>query len=126
MDKQVLSAAQMQELIDMGIDVSKATMCWNYNDENSYWALVVNFTHSPYLEGEIIPTFTLQDILEMLPKIIDKIYFLKMFINCHGKMTLKYDKHPQLDKCCFGEEDCGNLLNAAFNMLKWCKQNKYI
>lgn len=133
MKSQVLSIKQMQELIELGIDTSKASMLWAYyepsvghEDEKGDYQLEINDWEPKRLEFPDIPTFTLQDILEMLPKIIDKVYFLKMFINCHGKMTFKYDKHPQGDECCFGEQDCENILNAAFNMLKWCIQNNEI
>lgn len=112
MKDQVLSIEQMQELIDMGIDVSNASMCWNYNDEKSYWALVINYTHSPYIEGEIVPTFILQDILEILPK--------PCYINCIDKDFYQCEVTTNYGSSSSNGE---TPLIAAFNMLKWCKLN---
>ena len=71
MSKQCLDIEQMRHLHELGINSSKASMCWakfdgeqGYNillpkDEELFEALVViNY----------IPTFTLQDILDILPK----------------------------------------------------------
>lgn len=120
MEKQVLSVEQMQELIDMGIDMSKASMCWNYNDENSYQALVINYTHSPYIENEIIPTFTLNDILNMLPKYIDyQIFEVTVY---SGEFNVLNFGYHNLKFC----QDMNSTLNSAFKLLKWVKENGYI
>lgn len=126
MKDQVLSAEQMLELIDMGIDVSKASMCWrrslNYvTDEWCIDGLIINnnFSHSL----EYIPTFTLQDILLMLPT---HTTFSEDYSNdkCFGRYWVRlvsFDNaniHTELSN--------KSLLEAAFNMLKWCKENKTI
>ena len=121
MKDQVLSKEQMLELINMGVDVSKASMCWNYNDEQDRWALVVNFTHSPYIEGYIIPTFTLQNMLDMLPNSIDwegKTYWFTVFINGLNHKMIGY-RDPELWALEFD-------INGAFEYIKWCKENKFI
>lgn len=117
MKEQVLSIEQMQVLIDLGIDVSKA---------NAYYALCAGGDYKLYFRDKYIdcdnctPTFTLQDILEMLPsyQIWDsKKYGYKCGINslqcidADGHLYTEYGTTP---------------LEAAFNMLKWCKQNNYI
>lgn len=128
MDNQVLTVSQMRELIKMGVDTSKASMCWNYNDENSYWALVVNYTHSPYIEGEIVPTFTLQDILTILKKQTYTKDGAIVIMEAYGSNWLcGFNFQTAYDGDYTTEEQFGNSpLEAAFNMLKWCKQNNYI
>lgn len=80
MSKQVLDIEQMKHLNELGLDTSKASMCLakfdgeqGYNillpkDEELFEALVViNY----------IPTFTLQDIIDLLPSNIEGYYIEK-------------------------------------------------
>lgn len=115
MKDQVLSIEQMQELIELGIDTSKASMCWITTrtpyDFNVY---DVEIYKSYYKKGNeaVIPTFTLQDILEMLPK----GWSFDCFDDCMPVITIftNFGVH---------EEKASTILETAFNMLKWCKQN---
>lgn len=120
MKNQVLTAEQMRELIDMDIDIAKASMCWNYNDEQDRWALVTNFTHSPYIENEIVPAFTLQDILEMLPTI--HLHHNINAVNENARWEMSISERNIIEHREFSK----SILLVAFNMLKWCKENKYI
>lgn len=132
MENQVLSAEQMQELINMGIDISKASMRWMVsvsgiqflvpNDENSTLSITLE---NEFLINQYIPTFTLQDILEMLPREIDEHHLILednydefdmyYFLSISGKPI-----HT------IGDVTGKTPLEAAFNMLKWCKINNYI
>lgn len=139
MKDQVLSAEQMLELIDMGIDVSKASMCWrrslNYvTDEWCIDGLIINnnFSHSL----EYIPTFTLHDILSILPKFITKDnYFWCLQSDGIEYIQLQIGNKLEADlgiamkyvfKGCYDYDDDPDILKCAFDMLKWCKENKYI
>ena len=131
MEEQVLSVEQMQELIDMGIDTSKASICWliprlkgeillHICTEKDEWE---------YIEKTFMryPTFTLQDVLKMLPNSIK-------FAQLSGILTIKKDSmnYYQVQYKDFIKEYNiqqfveKSLLDATFNMLKWCKQNNYI
>lgn len=128
MKDQVLSIKQMQELIALGIDASKASMCWfptmaidtrtgKSYVENHYLSINhINSIHywNTRVGKETIPTFTLQDILT--------------FFNSY--QTLKLSDGVSLEIRFNGRWVHGelgdNLLSIAFNMLKWCKQNNYI
>ena len=116
MDKQVLSIEQMQELEKLGIDTTKASMCWNTYDS----FLIANNSDLKnafnYSDDDWVPTFTLQDILEMLPKMIHN-EFLELII------SVEYYICRYKNVCNLGGD---NPLEAAFNMLIWCKQNNYI
>lgn len=80
MKDQVLSIEQMRELIDLGIDTSKASIFWHHNVKDGKGNDISKNT-TPYLSFNsfprdifqelgvtvnIIPTFTLQDILTLL------------------------------------------------------------
>lgn len=132
MNEQVLSIKQMQELKKLGIDISKASMCWNTYDffliaNNSDLKDVFN-----YLDDDWMPTFTLQDILNILPKCIkteDAIYTLFLCPNdlYDGYIVAYMDDSNELTHLKGGSQYSSvSFLEAAFNMLKWCKENNYI
>lgn len=121
MKNQVLSIEQMQKLEELGVDISKASMCWigcaDANDVYPY-----NSTFKDIFENQketlpsvLTPTFTLQDILEILPK--NSLYSNKhIFV-----LYLLNDDFSILQ-----EKSGKTPIEAAFNMLKWSKQNNYI
>ena len=121
MENQVLSIKQMQELIDMGADVSKASMCWlEYAGRNGVY--LYNLTLKDILKNRketippvLTPTFTLQDILGRLPQ--GSLHFNK------NKFII-YMLDSQFNVV--NEEESESSIEAAFKMLKWCKQNNYI
>lgn len=140
MENQVLSTEQMQELKGLGIDISKASMLWyprmtmdiqngkgHVYVESHY--LVINHIDSKHfwdtrVGKETYPTFTLQDILEMLPKVImtEEDNF-ELYLNTYQCYVQYRDsKHNKMLNIEFGN----SILEAAFSMLKWCKQNNYI
>jgi hypothetical protein len=82
--KQVLSVEQMKHLQELGLDTSDGSMCWCYalSYKNAKWELeiyedVINQKRDSAF-WEIIPTYTLQDILDKLPPIIDEVYWLTL------------------------------------------------
>ena len=133
MENQVLTIEQMLELEALSIDTSIASMFW-YIDGRfkqlipcSNQDTIGDWTEQ-YGENCIIPAFTLQDILDMLPKNI--MCSNKQLKTCNYKLCTFDNKvmytfnsfDQRWLKCTHGK----NLLEAAFNMLKWCKQNNYI
>lgn len=125
MENQVLTIEQMQELVKLGIDTSKASM---YISE--YGEIVSNVKICE-LDINWIPTFTLQDILLMLPNTLE---FQNVYGNTHfeyiefwgdgwNQMAVVDPLHPSSPRI-----TTSNIspLRAAFDMLKWCKQNNYI
>lgn len=114
MEEQVLSIEQMNELKRLGIDTSKASVCRIPNDGNPYLSLgpFTSFDDEDKNFLLPIPTFTLQDILQLLPPGIHLVNFGKGFeFDFFGRSK------------CFSNPD---ILQAAFEMLKWCKQNGHI
>lgn len=63
MNNQVLSIEQCKELIELGIDMSNASMCYFIGAIEELFPI---YGPVEYSEHEYIPTFTLQDILILL------------------------------------------------------------
>ena len=128
MENQVLSIEQMQELEKLGIDTSNASMFWYrcYRFKQlipcSDRDTIKDWTNQ-HGENCIIPTFTLQDILEILPSY--KITYDK-FTNDSDKYEIKVNILEGQHYITHIAQSSESLLKAAFTMLKWCKQNNYI
>lgn len=124
METQVLSTEQMRELINMGVDISKASCTWCKvraitPDRKGYSWMILPETLNK-LDKDHVPTFTLQDMLEMLPVEIDGllwrlghgcIYYQDIHTGYINENLVAYGK---------------TINEAVFNMLKLCKQNNYI
>ena len=124
MKEQVLSIKQMKELEELGIDTSNASMFWhNYNTySNPEWEVCC----TPDVRD--IPTFTLQDILNILENYPKSPYQSMCIVRCKAVNNWI---------CCVMEESFeGEYLNneffgdtpieAAFEFLKDAKLNNYI
>ena len=69
-EEQVLSIEQMKHLQELGVDTSDASMCWVAGedaDEGEWNLIIPNNFLLPYN----IPTYTIGDLIEKLPKSID-------------------------------------------------------
>ena len=136
MKEQVLSIKQMQELIALGVDTSKASMCWfpmTLSDENnqpvtkSYFLGIHHKGCNLYWNTndgrETVPTFTLQDVLEIIKKnVLEKDLSLDLELNL---INNQFQLTKEVDYRLY-TSDGKTLLQSAFQMLKWCKQNNYI
>lgn len=77
---------------------------------------------------EYIPTFTLQDILEMIPvrygisRILDEDKLAESVGTYELSLQEKFLTYWRELKSFYGN----NLLEVAFDALKYCKQNNYI
>jgi len=122
MKDQVLSIEQMQKLKELGVDASKASMAWyqDYDDllDRSYSLYeLTNFTKKLYN----IPTFTLQDMIELMPNLIefdDENYYLFVDKNCTEYKTVEGKI------ICFCQKN--SVLINTYNVLVWLAENKYI
>lgn len=127
--KQVLSIDQMKHLRELGLDTSDASICWCYalSYKNAKWELeiyedVINQKRDSTF-WEIIPTYTLHDILDKLPSYItynDEEYQLQILPPCICYRYVNYT---------FDDLDYKNnvdILENAYNMLCWCIENGYI
>lgn len=121
MSKQVLSIDQMKHLQELGLDTSKASMCYVVDDSKAYKPILcVSGNESEYLDAisYSVPAFTLQDIIDLFPVNIDG-YVLSI-----GKKGVAYNRYEDLEtKVGKGDRE---LIDAAYRMLCWCIENKHI
>lgn len=125
MKDQVLSIKHMQRLMELGVDVSKASMCYVFfeSDGQKYTDIVVH-NESCYEMACMnpIPTFTLQDMIELMPskvKYEGKSYYLSI-----DKRFIMYIDDIDVEYCVLESE--GNILENTFKVLVWLAENKYI
>ena len=130
MSKQVLSIEQTQHLKELGVDMSKVSMCyrrrtrdWKGESKVGRWSLVINhpIIVSNFETYEDISTFTLQDILDLLPAKHEGAYLT----------ITKTDKSYIMG---YEDEDGGaspvfineQAIDSAYEMLCWCAENGII
>ena len=125
MKDQVLSIEQMQKLKELGVDVSKASMCYVFfeSDGSKYTDIVVH-DESCYEMACMnpIPTFTLQDMIELMPnnvKCEGKSYYLSI-----DKKFIGYIDDMDVEDSVL--ESDSNILENTYNVLVWLAENKYI
>lgn len=121
MSKQVLSIEQMQHLKELGVDISKAYMCWVCLNSEPYLSFYSK--KYPHEDTKVIPAFTLQDIWDLLPSETGKD---------EKTSTIDILKHPTKYILCFWRGEllfkCENsiLIDAAYEMLCWVIDNGYL
>ena len=122
-EEQVLSREQMKYLQELGVDTSDASMCWvagedTSTDEEEWNLCIPNNFLMPYN----IPTYTIGDLLEKLPKSDNS-----------GDLLIEY-RNSELG---YGVWDWGELYginaeqnfkdkplkNALYDLLCWVAEN---
>lgn len=143
MYRQCLNISQMQHLKDLGVDTSKASAYWyriiqNKGDGNirviSDWKLTFSLDIA-YCTGhtlESVRTFTLQDILDLLPSTIsvettDEIneYWLEFGVSERDK-SYWFVQYRSIEDSIYVIRENESLIDAAYEMLCWCIENGYI
>ena len=116
---QVLSIEQVRELQELGFDIEKyANMCWVKLFDRDNFYRILNKEYAEYAElNDYIPTLTIGDIIEVLPEKIEEDYYLEI-----SKNYVDYcDDHVSIN----GYIEF-KLIDALFEMLKWCIKEKHI
>lgn len=127
--KYVLSVEQMEHLQELGLSTSDGSMCWCYalSYKNAKWELEI---YEDVIDQkrdsnfwETLPTYTLQDILDKLPPVIKKYYWLAIRVSAHkGMWYVEYNGRG----CTLSYFYSENLIDASYEMLCWCIENGYI
>ena len=126
-EEQVLSIEQMKHLQELGVDTSDATLAWFMSPNTNQWKIKIkdNFAHELLLRlsyERYIPTYTIGDLIEKLPKNIDGSCLLIEF--CASDLG-------------YGDWDCGELYGinaqqkfndkslkeALYDLLCWIAEN---
>ena len=115
-EEQVLSREQMKHLQELGIDTSDASMCWVAGEDTSTdeeeWNLIIP---NNFLLPYNIPTYTIGDLIEKLPKhfYIKEAQISMVALNGSGAFQVWYDKVPKSSK------SDGTIKNALYKLLCW-------
>ena len=117
-EEQVLSIEQMKHLQELGVDTSDASMCWVAGEDADEveWNLIIP---NNFLLPYNIPTYTIGDLIEKLPKhfYIKEAQISMVAINGSGAFEVWYDKVP---KSCKSD---GTIKNALYKLLCWVAEN---
>ena len=119
-EEQVLSIEQMTHLQELGVDTSDASMCWVAGEDTSTdeeeWNLIIP---NNFLMPYNIPTYTIGDLIEKLPKhfYIKEAQISMVALNGSGAFQVWYDKVP---KSCKSD---GTIKNALYKLLCWVAEN---
>lgn len=127
MENQVLSIEQMKHLQELGVDTSGASMMYHFWVDKKYknCFLLSADTATPY-DSENVTTFTLQDMLEMMPDVIEQnniLFFLSLKKQyCH--YMCGYASMLKREGLSFFA--CENILTCAYKTLCWLAENGYL
>ena len=117
-EEQVLSIEQMKHLQELCVDTSDASMCWVAGEDADEveWNLIIP---NNFLLPYNIPTYTIGDLIEKLPKhfYIKEAQISMVAINGSGAFQVWYDKVP---KSCKSD---GTIKNALYKLLCWVAEN---
>lgn len=132
--KLVLSVEQMKHLQEFGLNTSDASMCYCcFYGNKEEWELeiyedVINQKRDPVF-WEIIPAFTLQDIIELLPHSIqpnpdEGTYYLNLYYYDLSWVVDYLDNEGNGSYVATTSDD--SFIEAAYEMLCRCIENGYI
>ena len=139
MNKQVLSIEQMQHLQELGLELKETMLYWARCVDNNpraathygKWVLIKgnNAQTVGLIHWEFIPAYTLQDVLDALPKDISKdgcTWYASLYIDFENNRIA----YGNTDRYGFEiyheimiEKD---LIDAAYSMLCWAIENKFV
>lgn len=125
--KNVLSMEQMLHLKDLGYNIDDASMAWTRmvtdmggNHIDRPWRLLRNepIAISNMEDYERIPTFTLADIIEVLPIIVEGCYIQI------GKRSISYSDYESTRTIVTKRKKY--LIDACYEMLCWLIEKGHI
>lgn len=124
-EEQVLRREQMAHLKELGIDTSDASMVWIENTNMCDWRIsTMNPISRLMCKKEIaIPTYTIGDLIEKLPKHIDGGYETYLSITddqLFGDWRVCYESKWGSETDWFMSS---NLLTALYDCLCWVAEN---
>ena len=137
--KQVLDVQQMQHLQELGLELKETMLYWARCVDNNpraathygKWVLIKgnNAQTVGLMHWEFIPAYTLQDVLDALPKDISKdgcTWYASLYIDFENNRIA----YGNTDRYGFEiyheimiEKD---LIDAAYSMLCWAIDNKFV
>ena len=119
-EEQVLSREQMKHLQELGVDTSDASMCWvadnEWESEEDWHVTIPNNFLMPY---NTIPTYTIGDLIEKLPK---RIGIYHLFIDWDRMQYISWSWQETIFRSYFNFKD-KPFINALYDCLCWVAEN---
>ena len=134
MPKQVLDVQQMQHLQELGLDTSNASMVWCKCDCEKEYSHLLPKDEDVFercLAVKYIPAYTLQDVLDALPRFVideegNKYYLqIEMMNTEFDDWRVSYKSVGQ-DESPLGYFQAFQLIDAAVRMLVLCYEEGYV
>lgn len=131
-EEQVLSREQMAHLKELGVDTSDASMMWVWilDKESEGWAIYINNSIMKSIASmsddgakRFIPTYTIGDLIEKLPRYIDErreTYLSITNIESLGEWRVCYMAEWGSETDWFMSP---NVLTALYDCLCWVAEN---
>ena len=130
--KQILDVQQMQHLQEMGLKLKETMLYWvvyEVGHENNFVTTKENAMEVIDESCGMLPAYTLQDVLDALPKDISKdgcTWYASLYIDFENNRIA----YGNTDRYGFEiyheimiEKD---LIDAAYSMLCWCIEQGYV
>ena len=125
----------MRHLQEMGLNLGETLLYWCRIHDNrpraatryGEWTLCKRHSHPTIstVGWEYVPTYTLQDVLELLPKNIGNEYIYELCVFTH---SINYAQFigGEINDILFEVPIDGNLIDAGYEMLCWCIGQGYV
>lgn len=135
MSKQVLDVQQMQHLQELGLEMKETMLYWvvyEVGHENNFVTTKENAMEVIDESCGMLPAYTLQDVLDALPKYyhIANIGWTKLSIRVHTtkEWEIGYVYTDELSKYAYGCRRIlsKELIDAAYEMFCWCIKNGFV
>ena len=131
MSKQCLDVQQMQHLQELGLDTSNASAEYYRMSKKMDWFLVFGCRSKEELldTEENIPAYTLQDVLDALPKDISKdgcTWYASLYIDFENNRIAYGNTDRYGFEIYHGIMIEKDLIDAAYSMLCWAIENKFV
>ena len=128
MSKQCLDVHQMQHLQEMGLKLKETMLYWVVYEVGHEKNFVTTKENAMEVIDEscgMLPAYTLQDVLDALPKFyhIANIGWTKLSIRVHTtkEWEIGYVYTDELSKYAYGCRILGKeLIDAAYELFCWC------
>ena len=126
--KQVLDVQQMQHLQELGLELKETKLYWvvyEVGHENNFVTTKENAMEVIDESCGMLPAYTLQDVLDALPKYyhIANIGWTKLSIRVHTtkEWEIGYVYTDELSKYVYGCRILSKeLIDAAYELFCWC------
>lgn len=134
MIKQVLDIMQMQHLQELGMELKETMLYWvvyEVGHENNFVTTKENAMEVIDESCGMLPSYTLQDVLDALPKYyhIAHIGWTKLSIRMHTtkEWEIGYVYTDELSKYAYGCRILGKeLIDAAYELFCWCVEMGFV